>query len=51
MIQADIKCTAPRSAKIIETNIGSGALPSNMQLVRNIENDKIYAYFRSGQDK
>ncbi len=48
MFQANIKCTTPCSAKIIETNIGSGALPSKMQLVSNIENNKIYALFRSG---
>ena len=28
--------------------LGSGALPGKMLLVRIIENNKIYAYFRSG---
>ena len=48
MFKADMKCTTPRSDKIIETNIGSGALHSKMYLVWIIENDKIYAYFRPG---
>ncbi len=28
--------------------IGSGALPGKMLLVRNVENNKIGAYFKSG---
>ncbi len=32
----------------LNKNLGSGALPCKMFLVRIIENDKIGAYFRSG---
>ncbi len=31
--------------KVVSTNMGSGALPGKMLLVRIVENNQIYAYF------
>ncbi len=40
------KCAGPNEMKV--SFVGSGALSSKMLLVRIVENNKIYAYFRAG---